>query len=88
MRLRDLMGAATPKQEVEYPDLSQVTDSLSLVLDTGHREAAAAIASTDLLVDVEGAAGSGKTSMLAAAIQASKLEGHTVRAVAPTMRAA
>ncbi|WP_368669063.1 AAA family ATPase, partial [Micrococcus sp. GbtcB5] len=50
--------------------------------------AAAVVASTDPLVIVEGAAGSGKTTMLATAIRASEAEGRAVRAVAPTNRAA
>ena len=88
MQLRDLLSAATPDSEPEYPNLSEVTAGLSVELVAGQREAAAAIASTDPLVVVEGAAGSGKTSMLAAALQASQLEGRSVRVVAPTKRAA
>ena len=52
------------------------------------RSAAAAVASTDPLVIVEGAAGSGKTTMLATAIAAANDQGRRVRVVAPTKRAA
>lgn len=45
-------------------------------------------ASGDPLVVVEGAAGSGKTSMLATAIKAAEHEGRSVRVVAPTKKAA
>ncbi len=54
----------------------------------GQIEAAAAAASSDPLVIVEGAAGSGKTTMLATAIQAANERGGVVRVVAPTKKAA
>ncbi|MGJ0204493.1 AAA family ATPase [Leucobacter sp. gxy201] len=50
--------------------------------------APAAVASADPLVIVEGAAGSGKTTMLATAITAAEREGRSVRVVAPTKKAA
>ena len=84
-RLRDLLTARVPDVEPERPylgDLSQ-TDSL----DPAQSEAATAIASTDPLVVIEGAAGAGKTTMLAAAIAASEREGRRVRVVAPTKKA-
>lgn len=46
------------------------------------------LASTDPLVIVEGAAGAGKTTMLATAIRATEHQGGSVRVVAPTKRAA
>lgn len=57
-------------------------------VDAGQLEAAAAVASPDPLVIVEGAAGAGKTTMLATAIRATEERGGRVRVVAPTKRAA
>ncbi|MGB3325359.1 MAG: AAA family ATPase, partial [Mycolicibacterium fortuitum] len=57
-------------------------------LDAGQERAAAAVASTDPLVVVEGAAGSGKTTMLAVAITVGAQHGRLSRVVAPTLRAA
>jgi hypothetical protein len=54
------------RREPAVPDVRQLAQAASL--DTGQAEAAAAVASTDPLVIVEGAAGSGKTTMLATAI--------------------
>src|SRR5690606_879524 len=50
--------------------------------------AAAAVASPDPLVVVEGAAGSGKTTMLKTAIEAAAAEGRSMRVVTPTKKAA
>jgi AAA domain/TrwC relaxase len=57
-------------------------------LDDGQMRAAAAIASADPLVVVEGAAGAGKTTMLAVAINAAAAEGRATKVVTPTKRAA
>jgi ATP-dependent exoDNAse (exonuclease V) alpha subunit len=46
------------------------------------------VASTDPLVVVEGAAGAGKTTMLAAAIEAAAAHGHATRVFTPTKKAA
>ncbi len=46
------------------------------------------MASTDPLVVVEGAAGAGKTTMLAAAIEAAAMQGRATRVVTPTKKAA
>ena len=46
------------------------------------------MASTDPLVVVEGAAGAGKTTMLAAAIKAAAVRGRATRVVTPTKKAA
>lgn len=86
MQLRDLIAAHTPHTEPTLPDIQQFADAAGL--DAGQTEAAQAIASRDPLVVVEGAAGSGKTSMLATAIKAAEHEGRSVRVVAPTKKAA
>ncbi|KAB1641609.1 AAA family ATPase [Gulosibacter chungangensis] len=84
--LRDRLTAATPEQELEHPD---VTDAARVAgLDEGQTMAAAAVASSDPLVIVEGAAGSGKTTMLRTAIEAAAEHGRASRVVAPTLRAA
>lgn len=57
-------------------------------LDDAPAQAAAAIASTDPLVIVEGAAGAGKTTMLGAAITTAGGEGRRTRIVTPTKKAA
>ena len=86
--LRDLLTKRAPAEEQPHPDLRKVAAELGQDLDSGQLEAAAAIASTDPLVIVEGAAGAGKTTMLATAIAAADERGFRVRVVAPTKRAA
>ena len=86
--LRDLLTARTPDKERNYRDVADVAARLGQRLDPGQLRAAAAVASSDPLVIVEGAAGAGKTTMLATAIAASKGLGRAVRVVAPTKRAA
>ncbi len=86
--LRDLLTARTPEKKQRYRDVSQVAKRLGQQLDTGQLDAAAAVASSDPLVIVEGAAGAGKTTMLATAIAAANDQGRRVRVVAPTKRAA
>ena len=86
--LRELLTARTPAKEQRYRDVSQVAERLGQQLDAGQLDAAAAVASTDPLVIVEGAAGAGKTTMLATAITAASDQGRRVRVVAPTKRAA
>ena len=85
-RLRDLLTAATPEQVVQHPEVSALASAQGL--DADQLQAAAAIASTDPLVIVEGAAGSGKTTMLRPAIDAATAEGRRTRVVAPTKKAA
>ena len=84
--LRDLLAARIPKIEPAVPDVRQLVQAAGL--DAGQTAAAVALASTDPLVIVEGAAGSGKTTMLATAITAAEREGCSVRVVAPTKKAA
>ena len=86
--LRDLLTARKPETEQRYRDVSHVAARLGQQLDAGQLHAATAVASTDPLVIVEGAAGSGKTTMLATAIAAANDHGRRVRVVAPTKRAA
>lgn len=84
--LRDQLTAATPRRE---PKPADVTDAAQAAgLDEGQTVAAAAVASTDPLVVVEGAAGAGKTTMLGVAIQVAAEQGRASRVVAPTLRAA
>ncbi|MGO1405116.1 MULTISPECIES: MobF family relaxase [Micrococcales] len=84
--LRDLIAARIPQQDLEYPDVSRAGRRRGL--DTGQERAAAAVASTDPLVVVEGAAGAGKTTMLGAAVEVAAQHGRASRVVAPTLRAA
>lgn len=86
--LRDLLTERTPQHETQHPDVLPVAARLGQRLDAGQLNAAAAVASTDPLVIVEGAAGAGKTTMLATAIAAANDHGRRVRVVAPTKRAA
>lgn len=84
--LRDQLTAATPRRE---PKPADVTDAAHTAgLDKGQTVAAAAVASTDPLVIVEGAAGAGKTTMLGVAISVAAEQGRASRVVAPTKRAA
>uniref|UniRef100_UPI0039EECE47 ATP-dependent DNA helicase n=1 Tax=Sinomonas sp. G460-2 TaxID=3393464 RepID=UPI0039EECE47 len=85
-RLRDLLAARVADAEPRRPDPGGLAQASGL--DPDQREAAAAVASADPLVVVEGAAGAGKTTMLVAAIAASERAGRRVRVVAPTMKAA
>ncbi|MGO2518732.1 MobF family relaxase [Microbacterium sp.] len=84
--LRDLIAARIPQQDPGHPDVRRAARRLGL--DAGQERAAAAVASTDSLVVVEGAAGSGKTTMLAVAIEVAARHGRASRVVAPTLRAA
>ncbi|MGB4134922.1 MAG: MobF family relaxase [Microbacterium sp.] len=84
--LRDLIAAHIPQHDPEQPDVRRAARRRGL--DAGQERAAAAVASTDPLVVVEGAAGSGKTTMLAVAITVGAQHGRLSRVVAPTLRAA
>ncbi len=84
--LRDLIAARVPADGPALPDVRELAQAAGL--DAGQTEAAAAVASADPLVIVEGAAGSGKTTMLATAIAAAQQEGRPTRVVAPTKKAA
>ncbi|MDR1186120.1 MAG: AAA family ATPase, partial [Bifidobacteriaceae bacterium] len=67
-RLRDLLTGLTADGDVPLTDVETLAAARGL--DDGQARAAAAVASTDRLVVVEGAAGSGKTSMLGVALAA------------------
>lgn len=85
--LRDLLAPATETNgRAGYPDAATLAAGSGL--DETQAEAASAIASTDPLVIVEGAAGAGKTTMLGAAITAAAAEGRATRIVTPTKKAA
>ena len=84
--LRDQLTAATPEREPKHPDVTDAARAAGL--DTGQTVAAAAVASTNPLVIVEGAAGAGKTTMLGVAIEVAAEHGRSSRVVAPTLRAA
>ena len=84
--LRDQLTAATPQREPKHPDVTEAAHAAGL--DEGQAVAAAAVASSDPLVIVEGAAGSGKTTMLRTAIHVAAEQGRVSRVVAPTLRAA
>lgn len=87
-RLRDLLTARVADHSVELPDVTVHAASLRQELDADQVRAAAVVASTDPLVIVEGAAGAGKTTMLATAIESIRAGGGRVRVVAPTKVAA
>ena len=80
--LRDLIAARVPENAPALPDVQALAQTAGL--DAGQTAAAQAVASTDPLVIVEGAAGSGKTTMLATAITAAEQRGGGARVVAPT----
>ncbi len=84
--LRDLLHALTPVSGPALTNIDEMADAAGL--DAGQTCAAAAVASTDPLVIVEGAAGAGKTMMLGVAIRAATERGGATRVVAPTLRAA
>ena len=84
--LRDLIAARIPQQDPGHPDVRKAARRRGL--DAGQERAAAAVASADPLVVVEGAAGSGKTTMLGVAIEVAARHGRASRVVAPTLRAA
>jgi len=60
--LRALIAARVPRREPQHPNVREEAEARSL--DAGQERAAAAVASADPLVIVEGAAGAGKTTML------------------------
>lgn len=84
--LRDLLTNSASGHEHAPPDVGDVARAHGL--DAGQERAAAAVASADPLVIVEGAAGAGKTTMLAVAIDVAREHGRGARLVAPTLRAA
>jgi thymidine kinase len=85
-RLRDMLAARA--SSAAHPVLEVMRLAGKRDLDPEQAQAAAAIAGTDRLVVVEGAAGAGKTTMLGAAIEAAAAQGRRTRVVTPTKKAA
>ncbi|MGX1932293.1 MobF family relaxase [Microbacterium resistens] len=86
MELRDLLTARAEKSNQRIPDVHKL--ALQAGLDDEQERAAAVVASANPLVVVEGAAGSGKTTILKTAIEAAAAEGRGMRVVTPTKKAA
>ncbi|MGO2932107.1 MobF family relaxase [Microbacterium sp.] len=84
--LRDLLTARAEKSNQRIPDIHEL--AVQTGLDADQERAAAVVASANPLVVIEGAAGSGKTTMLKTAIEAAAAEGHGLRVVTPTKKAA
>jgi hypothetical protein len=84
--LRDLLTRRAAQPSGAVPDVSDLARDRGL--DDEQARAAAAVASGDPLVVVEGAAGAGKTTMLGVAIAAAAAEGRATRIVTPTKKAA
>ena len=85
-RLRDLLTARAERPQVRTPDCSRIARRLRL--DPAQARAASAVASAQSLLVVEGVAGAGKTTMLAAAIKAAAMQGRRTCVVTPTKKAA
>ncbi len=85
-RLRDRLQARATVGASRAADATRVERGRGL--DAEQAQAAAAVAGTDPLVVVEGAAGAGKTTMLGAAIEAAAAQGRATRIVTPTKKAA
>ena len=85
-QLRDLLTARAAQPSGGAADVSSMARDRGL--DDEQVRAAAAVASGDPLVVVEGAAGAGKTTMLGVAIAAAQAEGRATRIVTPTKKAA
>ncbi|WP_447588421.1 MobF family relaxase [Microbacterium lacticum] len=84
--LRDRLTARATPGARRVPDMAHLADAAGL--DPEQAQAAAAVAGTDPLVVVEGAAGAGKTTMLGAAIEAATGQRRATRVVTPTKKAA
>ncbi len=84
--LRDLLAARASSGVHPAPEVTRLAGKRGL--DTDQTLAAAAVASDDPLVVVEGAAGAGKTTMLGVAIEAAAAEGRATRIITPTKKAA
>ena len=85
-QLRDMFAGRATGGASRASDAMRLASKRNLDLEQGR--AAAAIASDDPLVVVEGAAGAGKTTMLGAAIEAAAAQGRATRVVTPTKKAA
>ncbi|MBK5249746.1 MAG: AAA family ATPase, partial [Actinomycetales bacterium] len=85
-QLRAMLAERAAGGETRVPEVTHLARKRNL--DPDQTLAAAAIASDDPLVVVEGAAGAGKTTMLGAAIAADADRGRPTRVVTPTKKAA
>lgn len=84
--LRDLLTARAEESARRIPDVHHLAAQAGL--DDDQERAAAVVASRNQLVVVEGAAGSGKTTMLKTAIKAAAADGRSMRVVTATKKAA
>ncbi|GAB3036504.1 MobF family relaxase [Parafrigoribacterium mesophilum] len=84
--LRDLLTARTEKSDRRSPDVHRLPARAGL--DDDQERAVAVVASRNPVVVVEGAAGSGKTTMLKTAIKAAAEDGRSMRVVTPTKKGA
>lgn len=84
--LRDRLTARATGGAGRVPDVTRLAHRRGL--DPEQAQAAAAVAGTDPLVVVEGAAGAGKTTMLGVAIEAATGQGRRTRVVTSTKKAA
>lgn len=84
--LRDLLTARAERSIEPAPDVQQLAARAGL--DDDQERAASAVASVNPIVVIEGAAGSGKTTMLKTAIAAAAAESRLTRVVTPTKKAA
>ncbi|MTE24735.1 MobF family relaxase [Microbacterium sp. ZXX196] len=84
--LRDLLTARAEQSRHRMPDVHDL--AVRAGLDDDQELAASTVASANPLVVIEGAAGSGKTTMLKTAIAAATAEGRSTRVVTPTKKAA
>ncbi|MFT3862142.1 MobF family relaxase [Micropruina sp.] len=85
-QLRDMLQVRATAGTGRVPDVTRMAGKAGL--DVEQAQAAAAVAGTDPLVVVEGAAGAGKTTMLGAAIEAATTQERRTRVVTPTKKAA
>ena len=84
--LRDLLTIRAEQSRRRMPDVHDL--AVRAGLDDDQERAASTVASANPLVVIEGAAGSGKTTMLKTAIAATASEGRSIRVVTPTKKAA
>lgn len=84
--LRDLLAARAEQSRHRMPDVHDL--AVQAGLNEDQERVVSAVASANPLVVVEGAAGSGKTTMLKTAIAVAAAEGRSMRMVTPTKKAA
>jgi hypothetical protein len=84
--LRDMLAGRATGGTGRMLDVTRLANQVGL--DPEQSRSAAAVAGTDPLVVVEGAAGAGKTTVLSVAIKVAAAEGRATRIVTPTKKAA